>query len=574
MKKKLVLLLYIIPILGFSTKAPDFTVTDYNNKIHKLYADYLNKEKVVVLKIFFVDCPPCNSIAPLMQPIYTKWGAGNGRVQFFEMTTMSFDNNAYVKTYADKYGITFPGIGSDGGALTAVAPYKDNKTFGSWYGTPTFVVIAPNGEVNYGIPFGKSNTVLLDTAIAQALRIPSNDSGGGSKCKDSFQIKVFNPYSSNFKEKVVTFDLYNSGNPKYDLLNGLYNCEFFYPAYKDNYVVGLEIPSSSNLSDLEGISTQDILLIQKYILGIKPLNNLQLVLGDVNNNGVVSSSDISEIRKLILGVIPSFKVGKFYGYAHNPKGLDNKGKTTVLVNDIISKKAGIEFGIGHFGDLSTAEKIGLAQNIHDRTQCDQNFKIKISNYTEFYEYEISSLDNIEILSLQMSFLSSFTDCYNFAFNVNLAQNSTDNYSITNNGSKFNFLWTSPTLQPISLISGEKILSFKSKKLIQSLKFGKQEIVLADESVCNINYTSISNYNPQTSCCYSNKEIFIESSNDISEILLYNLNGTMICSKNFSGKNLNKVQVEFPIDCYQEGIYFVKTNLSNGNSETHKISVVK
>ena len=55
MKSLLYVICFCFPVLIFAAKAPDFTITDYNNKVHRLYSDYLNQDKVVVLKLFFVD---------------------------------------------------------------------------------------------------------------------------------------------------------------------------------------------------------------------------------------------------------------------------------------------------------------------------------------------------------------------------------------------------------------------------------------------------------------------------------------------------------------------------------------
>ena len=93
----------IIPIFFLFThlvlsaqQAPDFNVTDTENKVHRLYADYLDQGKVVVFKIFFVNCPPCNAIAPAFQQKYVQWGSGTGNVQFIEMTNKIGDTNPYV----------------------------------------------------------------------------------------------------------------------------------------------------------------------------------------------------------------------------------------------------------------------------------------------------------------------------------------------------------------------------------------------------------------------------------------------------------------------------------------------
>src|SRR5688500_17992876 len=123
--------------------APDFTVTDVEGQVHHLYADYLNQGKSVMIKIMFTTCPPCNSIAPLLEPLYQEWGAGEYDVEFFEMTDKSFDSNTLMAAYANQYNQTFPGISNQGNSLPTVQPYKSG-TFGPFNGTPTFIVIAPN----------------------------------------------------------------------------------------------------------------------------------------------------------------------------------------------------------------------------------------------------------------------------------------------------------------------------------------------------------------------------------------------------------------------------------------------
>ena len=63
-----------------------------------------------------------------------------------------------------------------------------------------------------------------------------------------------------------------------------------------------EIVPSKDGDDLNGISTLDLVLIQKHILGIKPITNPYLLLAaNINNDTKVSASDILGLRKLILG---------------------------------------------------------------------------------------------------------------------------------------------------------------------------------------------------------------------------------------------------------------------------------
>jgi thiol-disulfide isomerase/thioredoxin len=153
-------------VAAFCQPAPDFTVTDSHGQVHHLYADYLNQGKTVVIEVFFTTCPPCNSMAPLVEPLYQEWGGGDYDVEFFLMSDKNFDTDALVNAYQAQYNETFVGVGKDGGSLTAVTPYK-NGTYGQWFGTPCFVVIAPNGTVNYGVSgSGNQGTInAVDAAI-------------------------------------------------------------------------------------------------------------------------------------------------------------------------------------------------------------------------------------------------------------------------------------------------------------------------------------------------------------------------------------------------------------------------
>lgn len=59
--------------------------------------------------------------------------------------------------------------------------------------------------------------------------------------------------------------------------------------------------------DLNGVSTADLVAIQRHLLGKKPLSSpYDLIAADVNNSESVSAGDISELRKMILGLYSDF----------------------------------------------------------------------------------------------------------------------------------------------------------------------------------------------------------------------------------------------------------------------------
>jgi hypothetical protein len=60
--------------------------------------------------------------------------------------------------------------------------------------------------------------------------------------------------------------------------------------------------------DLNGVSTFDVLLIQQHILGLSSFDSpYKFIAADVDNNKRITGRDIIEIRKLVLGITPSFQ---------------------------------------------------------------------------------------------------------------------------------------------------------------------------------------------------------------------------------------------------------------------------
>ena len=69
---------------------------------------------------------------------------------------------------------------------------------------------------------------------------------------------------------------------------------------------------------LDGVTTYDIVLIQQHILGRKLLQDpYQFIAADVNKSRTISAADISDIRKLILGITDKFRNNKSWRFADN-----------------------------------------------------------------------------------------------------------------------------------------------------------------------------------------------------------------------------------------------------------------
>jgi thiol-disulfide isomerase/thioredoxin len=153
-------------MFGRSQTAPNFTVTDSKGTSHRLYQDYLDQGKTVVVELFFAACPPCNAIAPYIETLYQDWGAGQGDVQFIELSILATDTDAKVNAYLASHSTTCPAAGAQGGSVSATTPYTSGA-FGFYSGTPTFIVIAPDKTLQWDVdgPNTQSTIDSLDAAI-------------------------------------------------------------------------------------------------------------------------------------------------------------------------------------------------------------------------------------------------------------------------------------------------------------------------------------------------------------------------------------------------------------------------
>jgi len=73
-----------------------------------------------------------------------------------------------------------------------------------------------------------------------------------------------------------------------------------------------------------GVSTLDLVLIQKHILGLIPLNTpYKLIAADANNTGSISAADLLEIRSLILGTTDDFDKNESWRFINGTFEFEN-----------------------------------------------------------------------------------------------------------------------------------------------------------------------------------------------------------------------------------------------------------
>jgi hypothetical protein len=86
----------------------------------------------------------------------------------------------------------------------------------------------------------------------------------------------------------------------FDVVDGHYDLPFATPILPISDSV--RIYPEKDDDPLNGVSTYDLILIKNYIDGTQPLTPYQMIAADANLSGTITSFDILELRKLILGI--------------------------------------------------------------------------------------------------------------------------------------------------------------------------------------------------------------------------------------------------------------------------------
>ncbi len=311
----------------------NFTITDSDGIIHNLYTSYLNQDKTVVLKFFFTTCPPCIAISPQWQAKYVSWGSGNNDVEFIEASVLTSDSNAKVKTFKTNYNLTMIGVGNDGGASNIIDPFQ-NGTYGSWYGTPSFAVIAPDKTLHFPVFFADLDNVIASTGAQMPNSAPD---------PTTYNLNV-ETYNVDIPEGHVKFFVKPKfvDTPKIEVTkNAQGEYKFVYPSvtYPEMSYPQL-IMESYGPAYTAKITAADIVTIQKHILGLDTLSpSYKLLAADVTTDSKITAYDMVTIRKLILGLLVEFPNGapSYFSLPASQDLTTNPGNTVNVEMSVIKR---------------------------------------------------------------------------------------------------------------------------------------------------------------------------------------------------------------------------------------------
>lgn len=184
---------------------------------------------------------------------------------------------------------------------------------------------------------------------------------------------------TNTSTKNVKMQLLEYGNMKKELITGA-NGQFFFGDLPYGASVEYTLKPSRNDDHLNGVSTADIVKIQRHILGMEALPSpYQWIAADVNNSLSITAADITEIRKLILGSVSSFEKSESWTFVPKNATMDTKYPWKALRELKIpvpdAQMYSADFVSIKMGDVNNTVNAGNASGIHIRNEGILQFEI-------------------------------------------------------------------------------------------------------------------------------------------------------------------------------------------------------
>jgi len=126
---------------------------------------------------------------------------------------------------------------------------------------------------------------------------------------------------------------------------------------------------------LNGVTTYDLVLISKHILGLEPLNTpYNMIAADANKSGSITTFDIVEIRKLILGIYTELPnntswrfVDKSFAFPNANNPFQTAFPETVSVADAMANQLGEDFTSVKIGDVNGTAVANATMQAEERT---------------------------------------------------------------------------------------------------------------------------------------------------------------------------------------------------------------
>ena len=323
---------------------------------------------------------------------------------------------------------------------------------------------------------------------------------------------------------------------------------------------------------LNGVTTLDIIQIQKHILSINEFDSpYKHIAADVNESNSVTSLDIIELRKLILGLRDDFKASSWrmidedFVFPDPTDPLKTNFEEAYYINTF-NNDMNIDFVGIKVGDINSSAVTGFHSTSEVETRSSRDFLINFSERDfvdgEVFEIQLSAnvedaLDgaqfafnlNPDLVMIEEVVLDENTLCSNSNVNINnidegqikVSWNKTDETQVVDNDVML-------TLRVLSKTSGSvsQALSMNDKAMKSESYFNNEVgnvILLPDTGLESENEIVLYQNNPNPWSESTTINYYMASDEDVT-INIFNINGRLIKSVDQEAKTgLNELRID-------------------------------
>ncbi len=206
----------------------------------------------------------------------------------------------------------------------------------------------------------------------------------------------------------ISVELYNSNAPEFPQINNT-NVDGHYAFENNPFYFDYQIEGYSNEEPLNGVSTLDLVLIQKHILGIQELDNpYKIIAADASNDQKVSAVDLIEIRKLILGVTSEFSFNDSWRFPVKGQYMDPQNpfpfEETIYIDDLNESMMHNDFIGVKIGDVNDSATLGFTGgHIENRSDIYLDLYFEKAELKDgHYHIDIKSANDVELNGFQFA----------------------------------------------------------------------------------------------------------------------------------------------------------------------------
>ena len=364
------------------------------HKIKWIVSDGCGNEKVCEYTIIVKDCKAptvvcLNGLSVNIMP--------TGMIQLWATDFLQYGEDNCTQTPYLKYGIRKCGTGT-GFPLDALGNPITNVTFDcSELGTQCVelwsIDLAGNAD------FCETYVIVQDNNGNCA---PSNHVvvSGALKTEATDGVEEGNVNitgSVNFAPPFSFFDLSSNA--------GIFNVSNSVPIAADFTVSPLK-----DDNPLNGVTTYDLVLISKHILGIEPLGSpYKMIAADANKSNSITTFDIVELRKLILGIhqeLPSNTswrfVDKGFAFPNAANPFQTAFPENISVAQAMTHQLGEDFVGVKIGDVNNTVVANTLMTADDRTVGTLLFDLSDRSVRAGEEFEVAFTADQRVQGFQMT----------------------------------------------------------------------------------------------------------------------------------------------------------------------------